>query len=316
MLKALVLAALMTGGASAAELWFAPNDNLPRGAQRDIVLNQDFPKLFEGDDAWTDRLDVFAISPMMAAIGPEADLRRIDAFLRKRKVALAAGADIELSDGPQGACGRGVEGMRPPEQNKVAFARLKRFGLDVRYIAADEPLTYGHYHHGPNGCRYSIEETARRAAAGVAEIRAAYPDVRIEDAEAPWLQEPVAQWRADFGTWLDAYAKAAGKPIDSVAFDVDLFGDWRAHVAAGVEAAHRRGVRAGIFLIKPGRGGTNAEAVANYLRAAAAIDASGIAFDFVEVANWTPHPFANLPPSDPTTLTYVLEAWKRKHPAR
>ena len=47
-------------------MWFAPNDNIGRGAAHDIVLNEDFPHLFDDDAAWSARTDVFEISAMVA----------------------------------------------------------------------------------------------------------------------------------------------------------------------------------------------------------------------------------------------------------
>lgn len=302
--------------AGAAEIWFAPNDDLRRGAAHDIVLNEDFPHLFDDDPTWSARTDVFQISAMMAnGAGSEDELRRIASFLKQRHVKLATGVHATLTENAkpvEGECGNAVEGAGRPGQNELIFRRLKKFNLDIAYLALDEPLTFSHYFKGRTACRNSIAESARRAAAAVAEIRKSYPQARVVDAEAP---QPIAlgQWRSDFEEWLEAYRQAAGAPLDAVVFDVNLFGDWRAPVAAGVEIAKRHGVRAGIFVIKPGPGVSNAQAVADYKRAIAEIDASKIPFDIVQIANWTIHPFANLPQSEPTTLTHVLDFYNRTH---
>ncbi len=306
----------LTPLARAAEVWFAPNDDLRRGAAHDIVLNEDFPHLFDDDPAWSARTDVFLISALMAnGAGSETELRRIAAFLERRHIKLAVGVHATLTENAKpvaGECGAGVEGAGRAGQNEQIFRRLKKFGLDIAAVGLDEPLTFGHYFKGKTACRNSIAETARRAAAAVAEIRKSYPQARVVDAEAP---QPIAlgQWRSDFEEWLEAYRQAAGAPLDAVVFDVNLFGDWRAPVAAGVEIAKRHGVRAGIFVIKPGPGISDAQAVADYKRAIAEVDASKIPFDIVQIANWTIHPFANLPQSEPTTLTHVLDFYNRTH---
>ncbi len=306
----------LTQTASAAEVWFAPNDNLRRGVGHDVVLNEDFPQLFDDDPAWSARTDVFVISAFMASgAGSQEELVRLAAFLEQRRIKLAVGVHATLTESAKpvaGECGTAVEGAGRAGQNEQIFRRLKQFNLDIAYLALDEPLTFGHYFKGNTACRNPIVETARRAAAAVAEIHKSYPQARVVDAEAAPPME-LAQWRSDFAEWLDAYRQAAGAPLDAVVFDVNLFGDWRARVAAGVEIAKRHGVRAGVFVIKPGPGVSDAQAVADYKRAIAEIDASKIPFDIVTIANWTIHPFANLPQSEPTTLTHVLDFYNRTH---
>ena len=302
--------------ADATQVWFMPNDNIPRGVHRDIVLNHDFPHLFDSDPQWSARTDVFQISPALSGPeGPEDELLRVNAFLKQRHIKLATGVLATLMDEPKPPpteCGYGIEGSRPPGQDELIFRRLKRLGMDIAYLSLDEPLFFNHFYQGRNACRHAIADVARRAAAAVAEIRKSYPDVRVEDDEAP-PPIPLAQWRDDFGAWLTAYREAAGAPFDAVAFDVNLFTDWRPRVAAGVAIARRNGVRAGIYIIKPGPGASDAQAVAAYKQAIAAVDASKITFDFVKIANWTLHPSANLPQSEPTTLTYVLDYYNRTH---
>jgi len=307
---------LFVQAASAQELWFAPNDNLPRGPNRNVVLNEDFPHLFDEDAQWGAQIDVFLASPMMSGpAGPEDELHHMAAFLQQRHIKLAMGVDATTMDSPKpapDACGRGVEGSRPPGQNRAIFQRLKRLGLDITYAAMDEPLTFGHYFQGKAGCRYSIGDTARRAAAAIAEIKESYPNIKVVDFEAP-PPTSLSQWRSDFEIWLTSYRDAAGTPLDAVMFDVNLFGNWRNTAATGVNVARRQGLRAGILIFKPGPGRSDAEATADYRRAITAVDASKMSFDIIEIANWTPHPFKNLPESDPMTLTYVLNEYNRTH---
>jgi hypothetical protein len=85
-------------------------------------------------------------------------------------------------------------------------------------------------------------------------------------------------------------------------------------VAPSVRAAHAAGARAGIFFTGAAGGGTSdADSVAAYKRNIQAVEASGLKFDLVVVANWTPHPSRNLPESDPDTLTSVLAWYRSRH---
>jgi type IV secretory pathway VirB2 component (pilin) len=107
--------------ASAQQVWFAPNDDLARGPNRDRYLNHDFPRLFDPSPAWSATTDVFKISPMMGStVGPEDELRRINAFLTGRRIALAVDTGAVTTDNPgpvPGECGFGVEGFIGPGRN-------------------------------------------------------------------------------------------------------------------------------------------------------------------------------------------------------
>lgn len=313
--------------ALAQQVWFAPTDDLGRGPNRDLYLNHDYPHLFNPKPAWSAKTDVFEISPMMGSVvGPAEELKTIDAFLKDRHIALSVGVDATLLDNVDrtpGECGFGIEGSNRPGRNAGAFKRLKQLGIEITYVALDEPLTFGHYYaERPDGarrnaCHYSIDDTARRVARAVAEIRQSYPDVRVVDEEAP-PSTTAQQWNKDFPAWLKAYRDAAGAPFDAVVFDVNWRQPWQATVAPSLRAAHDAGVRAGIILDGTGPGASDADSVAARKSNIQAVEASGLKFDLVIVANWTPHPARNLPESDPETLTSVL-AWyqsRRSSPTR
>ena len=299
-----------------AQVWFAPNDNMPRPSAPGGFLNHDFPHLFDANPAWDAKIDVFKISPKMGStIGPADQLTRINAFLKDRHIALAVSVGTILMDNANpvpGECGYGVEGYNRPGRNAIQFRRLKQLGIDVRYVAMDEPLTFGHYYNKKNACGFSIDEVARRVAVSIAEIRQYYPDVRVVDEEAPQSMT-AAQWNADFPKWLEAYRRAVGEPPDAIMYDLNWSQPWQTVVGPGERVARRAGVRMGIFLDGSGPGASDAEAVAAYKRNIQSVEASGLKFDLVDVANWTPHPSRNLPQSDPNTLTSVLAWYLRQH---
>jgi hypothetical protein len=60
--------------AFAQTVWFAPPDNLQRGAKPPI--NEDFPHLFDRSPAWSAQADVFLISPFLASV---SGLKRLSA---------------------------------------------------------------------------------------------------------------------------------------------------------------------------------------------------------------------------------------------
>jgi hypothetical protein len=235
--------------------------------------------LFDPSPAWSAKTDVFKISPMMGStVGPADELRRINAFLTGRGIALAVSIGTALMDNRDpvpGECGFGVEGMNRPGRNTSDFRRLKQLGVDIQYVAMDEPLTFSHYYSKKNASHYSISDTARRVAAAIAEIRQYYPDVRVVDEEAPPITT-AAQWNADFPQWLASYKKAVGSPLDAIVFDVDWRQPWQATVASSVRVARAAGVKAGIFFTSAAGGGaSDSDWVAAHKRNIQAVEASG-----------------------------------------
>lgn len=303
--------------ASAQQVWFAPNDNLARGQNRDLYLNHDFPHLFDPSPAWGAKTDVFAISPMMGStVGPADQLDRINAFLIEHHIALAVGigaAQGDNKDPVPGECGFGVEGMNRPNRNAITFKRLKNLGIEIQYVFMDEPLTFAHFYDKKNACRYSIEDTARRVAASIAEIRQYYPDVKVVAAEAPNSTSP-QRWNTEFPQWLAAYRRATGTPLDAVVFDIDWRLPWKNWVLPSVATAHKAGVRAGMFLTGTAdRRSSDADAIAAYKQNALAVEQAKLPLDLVIVANWTPRPSRNLPESNPETLTSFLHWYQTHH---
>jgi len=305
---------LLAPSAPAQEIWFAPVDNLHHGGNP--ATSEDFPHLFDSSPAWSVKTDVFVISPLMASVtGPEDTLRQLNAFLSQRHIALAVGIGAALVDSVTpvpGECGVGLEGMNRPTRNAVYFKRLKQLGIDVQYVAMDEPLTFAHYFAKQNACQYSIQDTARRVAASIAEIRQSYPNVKVVDEENP-TYAPAQLWNAEFASWLAAYRAAAGTPLDAVIFDPDWRMTWLDWVSPSTVIAHKNGVRAGIFIVGTGPGDSDADAIKARKQNALALDKAKLPLDIVVIANWTIHPSRNLPESDPNTLTYFLHWYESQH---
>jgi hypothetical protein len=299
--------------AVAEEVWFAPPDNMDRGPHS---YNKDFPHLFDPSPAWSMRADVFVLSPLFAEASTEEPAKRVTGFLKDHHIALAVGIGAVQMDNAQrtdGECGYGVEGYTRPNKNHIIFSRLKRWGLDIQYIAMDEPLSFGHHYQQGKACKFSIQEVAKRTAATVAEIRQIYPKVKFVDYEAAATAVPAKQWLNDVQVWLTAYRQAVGEAPDSMVFDVDWTKPWLEAVGPGTELLHRNGMRAGVFLDGTGPGKSDADAVAAYKKNMGSVDAARLPLDFVVIANWTPHPANDLPESDPNSLSGVLHYYMIRH---
>jgi hypothetical protein len=291
---------LPAGPAVAAEIWFAPIDNLPRGNR---LRNQDFPRLFDEPAAWNTRVDVFQLSPYFVTQAPEAEIRRIAEFLKRHRIAVAVGVQpAQITD----ECTMG-EGRVRPRKNFAVFRRLKAMGLQISYLGLDEPLTFAHYKSTePKPCGFPIQDVARRVAASVKEIREFYPDARIVDFEYPQLV-PSATWVRDLDVWLREFKAATGEQMDGLAFDVNWREPWQDWVRPSIEVLRRHGVKSGMFLTIAGPGTSDDDAVKSLRQNIQAVDASRLTFDFEILSSWHNYPARSVPSSDPRTLTSVLD---------
>jgi hypothetical protein len=101
-----VLFLLLAGSAAAEEVWFAPPDNMDRGARS---YNKDFRQLFDPSPAWSARADVFVLSPLFAETATEEQAKRVSGFLADHHIALAVGIGAVQMDNAQqtdGECTR------------------------------------------------------------------------------------------------------------------------------------------------------------------------------------------------------------------
>jgi hypothetical protein len=296
----LLLIGILPRLARAGEIWFAPSDNLPRGGE---IKDSDFPHLFDEPPSWNTRIDVFQITPYYARMAPDADLLRVQAFLDRHHIALAVGSQpMQIT---KGECDMG-EGRSPPRVNLRQFRRLKDLGLQVRYVALDEPLTFGHFYTGGDRpCQFPINDVARRVALTINDIRQSYPNAAIVDYEAP-PDIPAYQWTESLNAWLDAYRSYTGAPLYAVVFDVNWRRTWLGQVRQGIASLQAHGVRPGMFLTIAGPGTSDEEAVMSLKQNISAVEYAQLPLSLSIVSCWTPFPTHSVPASDPTSLTSVL----------
>lgn len=231
---------------AAPALLFAPPDSLRHGNQAPMV--PDFNQLFSDPNAWStawSKLSGFNINTFTADVAPEDLLHQVFGFLTARHIAL----EVALQALPVENCGEGVEGLVNTIRRPVGTAeRMKRLGAPVGSFGLDEPLTFGHFYDRHNACQLPVEEVAERLATTIRGVRAAYPDVRINDYEVP-TGSVYPHWRAVLPEWLDAYQRHTGRKLDSMTLDVDWCDPhWQDAVRMSVSILHAHGVKAGIFL--------------------------------------------------------------------
>ena len=176
--------------------------------------------------------------------------------------------------------------------------RIQRLGGDLAYVAMDEPLYWGHAFTGARSCQFSMEETAREVAAGVAQIRAVFPQVQIGDTEP--IGSGVPGWAQEIGQWMQAYRAATGTPLAFMHADIQWRENWQAVLPQVKRVVHAQGVPFGVIM--DGNGDSDEEwtdtALQRYrmLQSNPATDP-----DQIVVQSWEEHPSQMMPETRPGT---------------
>lgn len=132
------------------------------------------PLFFQPDAPWPESMNhVQVVEVLTQAMNqiPEEDLAKVAQRLNQHHIAVALGLlaqDNTARPGAPANCGSNVEGYDSPEETARIAAKLKQAGINLRYIAMDEPLWFGHYYNGKNACHSSIDDVAERVAANLA----------------------------------------------------------------------------------------------------------------------------------------------------
>ena len=231
-----ILGGSSIGSANAAEIWLSGNDPVAKPNS-----GTDFQALFSADARWSkaaSKIHVFKVSTQLVMSGSDALLSRMFADLKRRNIGLAVEALI-LSEGPN-QCGRGFEGYSASRTMQVMAERIRKLGGDLRYVAMDEPLWYGHHYDKKNACQSSYEDLARDVAQKVVMLRAVFPDVKIGDIEPLGSS---GDWTNEIIQWAQAYRAAVGQPLSFVDADINWSGPaWHQQLTALAKGLRGTGV--------------------------------------------------------------------------
>ena len=277
------------------EIWFAGS---PFAA--------DFNQVADRPDLWATaatNIVAFSVPSTFVMRGKSDDVKKLLLVLRAKNLPLAVGLPIVTTD--KHVCGDGVEGMIWPGEAGLVARRLKDLGADVGFFSFDLPLTAGHIMKKPSACRFSIRETAQRVVRSVRELRAAYPNARFNDAEVP-TGMPASQWIPILTEWLDAFTQATGERLYGFGMDVWWESPWMDTMKQSIGVLHAHGVRAGTFVDADAGNVPPADWIAAAKRNACLVRSLNPSVDFVAVANWLNRGVRDLPESDPSTLTALV----------
>lgn len=169
--------------------------------------------------AFMDHVKVVSILTQALVKIPDADLARVAARLKQKHIAFGLEMLAQAYDPP--GCGGGVEGYYATDQTAALAAKLKRAGVDLQYIAMDEPLWFGHYYDGKGACRSSIENVAERVAKNLREYQNHFPNVIIGDGEPIPSITDQPHWQDDFREWQRVFRAKTGKPLAFMSVDIN-----------------------------------------------------------------------------------------------
>jgi len=315
-LPTLVLATLLFGQGSVAfgqSIWFAPRAPYPPAK---IQGAPDFLDLFRTNAPWdtvSPHIKVIKLPTQFLTWVPDEQLAAIVADLRRRGIALAVESLAQSRVG-QPPCADGVEGYGDPNQATIVATKIRRVGGQLRYLAMDEPLYFGHFYDGRTACHSSVDNVAERVAGIISAYRAVFPDVVVGDIE-PAGAVLIPGWDQIFADWQSDFKKHVQAAISF--FDIDV--DWNnpnhlAAISRAAALARQRGLRLGVIYNGKDNdrsdGAWIADAKQNIRATENVLHSSP---DDVIFQSWIPYPARLLPESDPNSFTSLISWYLRLH---
>ncbi|MBV8115672.1 MAG: hypothetical protein JO300_13095, partial [Silvibacterium sp.] len=273
----------------------------------------DFEALFSADAHWSkaaSKIQVFKVSTQLIMSGSDELLSRMFADLKRRNIGLAVEALI-LSEGPNN-CGHGFEGYSSPRTMQVMAERIRKFGGDLRYVAMDEPLWYGHHYDKKNACQSSYADLARDVAQKVAMLRAVFPNVKIGDIEPLGSS---GDWTNEIIQWTQAYRAAVGEPLSFVDADINWSGPaWHQQLAALAKALRGAGVALAVTYDGDGSDKTGQQWTEHAEQRFAAVESDPLTKpDIAVLQTWMAQPAHFLPEEEPGTLSWLVNRYGNRH---
>jgi hypothetical protein len=181
----------------------------------------------------------------------------------------------------------------------------------LNYVAFDEPMTFGALYMGPNACNWTPLEVAQNAARSAAQLRSLFPDVVIGDIEVVPDGGAPDTWLVSYEQWMDAWQQVTGAPLAFFDFDVDWGQNWQPAAAALTRALVLRHIPVG-HIYNGGGQSSDAAWIAAAVENMTEFEARDrLVADEAVFQSWEAHPKHDLPETDPTSLTYLIDRYFR-----
>jgi hypothetical protein len=286
-----------------AQIWVGGHDPTTRSkAYPDQPT--DFMDLFAPDAPWkaaAKKISVFKVASRFILQGTDDQLKMTFAGLKARGIALAIETGVLFDP----VCGKGMEGFAYWTSSLVMANRIKKLGGDLKYIALDEQLWFGHFANGPSACHFPISEIARQVALHAKEFRSVFPNVKIGAIEPIAAVLPVSTLK----DYLDAYRSAFGEPFAFLHGDVQWSRDWRRDFVDVARLTKSEGVPFGPIIDSDHPRDDTGAAWNNHALADLNIVNQLVGMknlDYLVVQTWTREPQKWLPETSPGALLHLV----------
>ena len=284
------------------EIWFAP---LPAytNARLGKIGVTDFQNLFATDADWRHaaaNVKVFKFLVPYLRTASDADLATAIAFLKQHHIAIAIEIGL-LHDVPQCPHLEGHDG----DQVQIA-QRIKRLGGELAYVAADEPLWFGHSVNAKPGCNLDLDALAQEAAATAKAIRTVFPNVEFVDIE------PITNFKEPdtamlFSQWEVSFARAFNEKFAAVDFDIYWPIPWEQRVNSVFKQLNNQHIPVGVICNGNPADADDSSFLANAkAHCDAFAKATGSSPSRVIFQSWVAHPTRVLPESISDSFTHLI----------
>lgn len=319
-----LLVAQQAAASDIPEIWLSGVPPLLRPKMfQEPSSSSDYLDLFKPDAPWqkvSQRTTVFMTNGGLILRESDAVLQAVFADLKRRHIALAMEMGLvnarRDSSGHQ-ACGVNVEGMTTPNATRVLAERIKKNGGELRYVAMDEPLWYGHHISGANACHFTLRELAGNIAPNVAVLRELFPSVEIGDVEPVGAAKNVPpDWVDEIAQFTQVYQQVVGQKLSFFHADVAWASPWQQQLGAVKRLAHERGLKFGVIYDGGGTGKQESDELwtQEALQRTRAVESNGATVpDHAVFQTWVRWPHRMLPETQSGTMTNLALQYIQAH---
>jgi hypothetical protein len=304
--KALLASAVVvvsTGPAKAEQIWLSAVTPYTQAA-RHWNASVDYMDLFRANAQWNTvakQVDVFKIGPGFAISGNREQLTRVISGLRERNIALALESGLLAASID---CPKRDEAHISGKEVAFMLDRIRTLGGVLRYVAVDEPVTYGRRPRKDGSCAESLEEIAQQLAPNISLVRSFFPDAQIGTNE---VVGDSADLVSDVEAFASVFQRVTGHPLAFLHADVDWSPTALENLTNIWHFATSRRIAFGVIYDAVGGVHSDREWTESAQQHIKQVEVEmGIRPDAAIFQTWVQYPTHLLPEDQPGTLTNVV----------
>jgi hypothetical protein len=305
----LLLSVSGMSSAQSPEFWMATQSHPTAGKP----LLMDAAAMFEPDSPWkyvAAHTNVLELGPGDVLLANDEQLTKVFANIRERHLAFALQTSLL---GRTATCQAKNEAYWDDlaKMDKL-FAKVKRDGGDIKYLAMDGPYYFGHRWDGPTACHESGEAIAGRIKVNMVVLHHYFPNAQVGDIEGA---DASLAWTAELGQWADIFQRVTGQKLAFLQTDINWSTLTMQHLVNLAAELRQRHIPLGIIINSDGNARTDKAWTNSAMAHVAEIEgALGIHPGQEIVETWTDNPTRALPETQAGTLTNVAYRVLQSHP--